>query len=276
MRNKLYPSTFFQTILYFLIGFIIATPLAMPFIFFEKQISQILPQNLPMILIYLIVMSILILLAYFVNSRRKIYGKCNFKLTSMHQLTFMLLLLFTFQLGLNLPFQKVLYSLINVYKTDSLFSWIYILSALLLAPIFEEILFRGIILRGLLSTYSPSKSIIISAIIFGIFHGQLSMIPGAIFLGLCFGYVYFKTNSLGSPILLHFAANLFGIIASLINHKLGNPNFNFFSEIYGNYSLQLIGILIISFLLTSYFIVKKERNEQFLKKISPIDWLLFK
>jgi len=268
MQIKYYPGTVFQTILYLIFGFIIATPFAAPFIFYEKQLSLVLPKDLSMILIYLIVMSMLIFLAYFVNSIRNLNFIFNFKLVIISLLPFFLIGLFTFQLGLNLPFQKVLYFLIDVNRADSLYSWTYILSALIFAPFFEEILFRGIIFKGLLSTYSSKKAIIISAIIFGIFHGQPAMIPGAIFLGLCFGYVYFKTNSLGLTILLHSATNLFGLFASFMNRYLGNPNLKNISDIYGIFSFYLISVLLICFVLTAIYVIKMEKNGLFLSAMN--------
>lgn len=257
MQNKFFPSTIIQTIFYILIGFVIATPFAAPLLFFEKQISEVLPKDLPMYLIYVIVMIIIILLAHFINFRRHLNYNYNFKLNKLNLLPFMILIVFSFQLSLNLPFQKIYHSFINSNNSDLFYSWVYITSALMIVPFLEEILFRGIIFKGLLSTYSPNKTIIVSAIIFGFFHGQLSMIPGAIFFGLMFGYIYFKTNSLGLTILLHFAANLSGIIASFLNHKYGNPNFSTISDLYGNVSFLLMVVLLVVFSVCSYIIIKK-------------------
>ena len=83
-------------------------------------------------------------------------------------------------------------------------SWSMILMTVVLAPILEEILFRGIILKGMLNMkINPTKAIAISALIFGLIHGYPWQAAGAFFLGLILGWVYQKTESLIIPILLH-------------------------------------------------------------------------
>ena len=208
-------------------------------------------------------MIIIILLAYLINSRRKLNYNYKFKLSNLNLLPLIFLVVFSFQLGLNLPIQKIFNSLFSINKSVSFYSWVYIVSALSLAPLLEEILFRGIIYKGLLSSYSPKNAIIISSIIFGLIHGQPTMIPGAIFFGLLFGYIYYKTNSLGMTILLHFTANLFGIIASFLNHNLGNPNFKTTTDLYGNFSWLLMLVLLLTFTASSYYLVKKIKGTQF-------------
>ncbi len=79
----------------------------------------------------------------------------------------------------------------------------------ILAPILEEILFRGIILKGLINNGSqPVAAIIISAVIFGVVHFNPWQFAGALLLGLVLGLVYYKTKSLLMPILLHAFNNL--------------------------------------------------------------------
>lgn len=83
-----------------------------------------------------------------------------------------------------------------------------IVSAVLIAPLFEEIYFRGFILQGLLNNkYSPKIAIIFSAILFSILHGFIWSIAGAFFLGIAIGYVYFISRSLSLVILLHLINN---------------------------------------------------------------------
>lgn len=104
-------------------------------------------------------------------------------------------------------------------------SWIYeafaeemkvpivaLISISLVAPIFEEIVFRGIILDGLLIKYSPKKAIIISALIFGVIHGNFDQGVNAFLIGIILGIIYFKTKSLLPGILIHFLNNTFYFI----------------------------------------------------------------
>jgi len=75
------------------------------------------------------------------------------------------------------------------------------------APILEEILFRGIILNGLLKRYSPQKAILVSAFLFGIVHLNPWQFFGAFLIGIFMGYVYYHTKNIGYCILIHFSGN---------------------------------------------------------------------
>jgi len=83
------------------------------------------------------------------------------------------------------------------------------------APLLEEILFRGIILKALLKKYSPYKAILISAFTFGIFHLNPWQFLFASVLGLWLGYVYWKTRSLFYPVMIHFIVNATAFVLSL-------------------------------------------------------------
>ena len=88
-----------------------------------------------------------------------------------------------------------------------------ILLAVFMAPLFEEIIFRGIIMKGLLNKgMKPFPAILISAVVFGLVHGNPWQFIGAILLGSVLGLVYYKTKSLLLPILLHAFNNLCAVI----------------------------------------------------------------
>ena len=76
-----------------------------------------------------------------------------------------------------------------------------------IGPLFEEILFRGMILDGFLKRYSPWKSILWSSLIFGLFHLNPWQFVPAFILGILMGYVYWKTGSLWLCIFVHFINN---------------------------------------------------------------------
>ncbi|MGX4599019.1 CPBP family intramembrane glutamic endopeptidase [Faecalimicrobium sp. JNUCC 81] len=80
---------------------------------------------------------------------------------------------------------------------------------LITAPIFEELLFRGVILNGLLSKYKNNykKAIIISALIFGIAHLNIPQGINAFILGIILGGIYYCTGSMKLSIFAHFINN---------------------------------------------------------------------
>ena len=66
----------------------------------------------------------------------------------------------------------------------------------IIAPVFEETIYRGIILNGMLKKYSPKKAIIVSSLIFGLIHLNLPQGLNAFVLGLIIATVYYYTRSL--------------------------------------------------------------------------------
>lgn len=111
------------------------------------------------------------------------------------------------------------------------------------APIIEEILFRGIIQKGMINNgVKPRNAIIISALVFGLVHFNPWQFIGAFLLGLVLGVVYFKTKSLLMPILLHFFNNT---IAAIMMKFYYTESFSELLHI-PEFAVLLIGIVIFS------------------------------
>ena len=94
--------------------------------------------------------------------------------------------------------------------------WVTLISVSIFAPLFEEWLCRGIVLRGLLTKMNPAWAIIISAAFFAVLHMNPWQALPAFILGLLFGYVYYKTGSLKLTMLMHFTNNTMSAIFSKI------------------------------------------------------------
>lgn len=93
--------------------------------------------------------------------------------------------------------------------------WVGILSIAILGPVLEELLFRGAITRVLLKKYNPTKAIILSALVFGIFHLNPAQIVTATLIGLLLGWIYYKTASLIPCILIHILNNSLSVYMGL-------------------------------------------------------------
>lgn len=94
--------------------------------------------------------------------------------------------------------------------------WITLISVSVFAPLFEEWLCRGIVLRGLLQKSSPAAAITVSALFFAVLHMNPWQALPAFLLGLLFGYVYYKTGSLKLTMLMHCVNNTMATIFSRI------------------------------------------------------------
>jgi len=94
----------------------------------------------------------------------------------------------------------------------NLFSFV---SVVVLAPLLEEILLRGIILEGLLKNDSPAKAIFGSAVLFGAIHLNIWQGITGMLAGLFLGWVYWKTRSLVPCILMHAVNNLLAFVLAM-------------------------------------------------------------
>jgi len=81
------------------------------------------------------------------------------------------------------------------------------LLAVVMAPVMEEYVFRGLILRGLLTHYHRWVAIGASAVAFGVVHGNLRQFFLAVNIGLLFGWWYSRTRSVGPGMIGHAVFN---------------------------------------------------------------------
>ncbi len=79
----------------------------------------------------------------------------------------------------------------------------------LLAPIVEEMIFRKFLIDRM-HRFGGHVAIMTSALMFGLFHGNLAQFFYAWFLGIVFGYVYYKTGNVIYTMLMHMTINFFG------------------------------------------------------------------
>ena len=86
---------------------------------------------------------------------------------------------------------------------------VVLLGACILGPVCEELLFRGL-LAGRLARYGQKPAALVSALLFGLYHANLSQFFYAFALGLLLAYAYFYTGTLRAPIALHMLFNFFG------------------------------------------------------------------
>ncbi len=91
-----------------------------------------------------------------------------------------------------------------------------LLSVSVMAPLFEEWLCRGLVLRGLMKKMNPAWAIVISAAFFAVLHMNPWQAVPAFVLGLLFGYVYYRTGSLKLTMLMHCVNNTFSVLMSRI------------------------------------------------------------
>ena len=119
----------------------------------------------------------------------------------------------------------------------------------IIGPIFEELLFRKLLIDRTIK-YGAKISIILSATLFGLMHGNLNQFFYAFLLGGFFSYIYIKTGKIIYPILLHICLNLMGSVLSLF--VLGSAN-AIAQGTYASFDIGLILIYVLILLLVMIF-----------------------
>jgi membrane protease YdiL (CAAX protease family) len=101
---------------------------------------------------------------------------------------------------------------------------VFVVAVLVLAPIFEELVFRGLLLRALLRLMSEGWAIVVSALAFGAVHllggnvaGTLVAMPALVGLGLLAAWLAVRSGDLSRPILLHVGFNAVAVSGALLS-----------------------------------------------------------
>jgi len=97
---------------------------------------------------------------------------------------------------------------------------VIIFSIAVVAPVFEEILFRGLLQRTLTEVFRPWLAIVLQALMFGIAHGFLFQSGFAFAVGLLLGIVYERMRSITAVMIIHAAFNISVIITPMEMNNL--------------------------------------------------------
>ncbi len=138
---------------------------------------------------------------------------------------------------------------------DNFIDYVIALFVVAITPgICEEVMFRGT-LQSAYSKLGQTKGLIISSVLFGIFHFNLLNLLGPIFLGFVLGIILIKTNSLYASILGHVLNNGFAMTIGYLLLKL-TTNIELATKDAPliDYSIQMIltSVVLASFALFSF------------------------
>lgn len=93
------------------------------------------------------------------------------------------------------------------------------LQVVILAPIIEELVFRKLLVDRMYP-YGEKAAIIISALFFGLFHGNFSQFFYAFMLGIILSFVYLRTGNILYTIAIHMTINFCGSLVPMVMTKL--------------------------------------------------------
>ena len=97
--------------------------------------------------------------------------------------------------------------------------WMVLIYMVLCAPIMEEYVFRKLIVDRTVR-YGQGAAVLVSGLMFGLFHGNLNQFVYAFTLGMFLAFLYVKTGNLKITIALHMMINFMGGVVSTLLLKL--------------------------------------------------------
>lgn len=127
----------------------------------------------------------------------------------------------------------------KIFENDFGF-WGAFMKVVILAPLVEELIFRGVIMHGLMRNYRPGKAIFFSGLLFALFHLNPWQFPATFALGLILGWLMIRTRNIYLCIAGHAINNLL-VLLTITFHKEIEASF------FGTQSI--LNILAVSTLL---------------------------
>jgi membrane protease YdiL (CAAX protease family) len=97
----------------------------------------------------------------------------------------------------------------------------FVIVGVVLAPVLEELFFRGFLFKGFREKYGWKSALVISSLIFSVFHLQVATLLPMFLLGGLFAYLYQRTESVFPGMILHFLVNAFGMLGLLVAYQVG-------------------------------------------------------
>ncbi len=133
-----------------------------------------------------------------------------------------------------------------------------ILKVAIIAPVVEELIFRGVIMHGLMRNYSKFTAVFVSALMFALFHLNPWQFLATFILGLMLGILMVRTRNIYLCILGHAINN--GLVLISIQYSKELQDTSFFQS--SKSSQLLISTLIVAAALVLVFIFSRERNSK--------------
>ncbi|MCY6960426.1 CPBP family intramembrane glutamic endopeptidase [Clostridium brassicae] len=134
-------------------------------------------------------------------------------------------------------------------------SFLELIAILIFIPVFEEILFRGIIFNKLRENIDLFSAVIIQAIVFGGFHGNIFQVIYTSVLGVITALIYAWSDSIWAAILTHGIFNICGLIILPNILNISKNIISFSIPIYG-----VAGVLILLFSFRKFYRITRIRK----------------
>lgn len=140
--------------------------------------------------------------------------------------------------------------------------FISLISLVLLPAVCEELLFRGLIFKGL-KPYGKTFSIVVSALMFSIFHMSIEQAVYPFVMGLLFGVIMYNENNILYCIVVHFISNFTTLTLSYFGISLFTNHWSYY--LIALFLFAAFIAFIIFLIIKSPQMVNKEKTEPYNK-----------
>ena len=148
--------------------------------------------------------------------------------------------------------------------------WVTILAAVVMAPLVEELIFRGLATSRLARSLPAWSAVLISSFVFGAVHGHWVQMLYAGSLGLVLGMLFVNTDSIFPSILMHFGFNSVSILSFIDFEKLSDAEYFALNSALG--ALTLIAIpLSAGGIVGLWLLTRKKKDPAALAAASQAD-----
>jgi len=103
-------------------------------------------------------------------------------------------------------------NVVTIFPHTSAGLVLFIVLAVLVAPLLEETVFRGFVFQGLSRSWGPLTGAVVSALVFALWHQQLSVLIPIFGLGLLLAAAFYWTRSIYTNIAFHAVFNALGLV----------------------------------------------------------------
>lgn len=162
-------------------------------------------------------------------------------------------------------FNKDMADYVKLFTTGNM--WVTLCVTVLIAPILEEIFFRGILLKDISVSWGPRWGIFISSVIFSALHFNIIQAIPAFLMGLVFGYIYVHTRyGLTNVIMIHIINNLMASVSlfwgfgevSIWQRYLSHEAW--YRGVYGVAALLVLFLMVRVITISGKSLINKRKN----------------
>ncbi|AJA47579.1 CAAX amino protease family protein [Clostridium pasteurianum DSM 525 = ATCC 6013] len=181
----------------------------------NTEMESYIYKNSGLMMILSMIISLIIYFFILRNKENNVFKRYNFKNIGIKNIMLIIVICISFSMILSGIVEYVIKFFPSYNETSKMISMsmnsiLGILAVLLFAPIFEEILFRGMVLGEIKNKVNITAAIIIQGVLFGIYHMNLFQSIYAGVLGILLGFICVKAGSIVGSIIAHITFNICG------------------------------------------------------------------